>query len=872
MKQFKKKTIALVLASVVTVVGAFGAENYKNSLMALKLDNTENGAVNLTVLTKQDYANSISAVRKDANTYVIMLPETNSQMKGAARLVSNIDSVNVSTMPYTTSSKGYTKITIKTSPNTVLNASKGLFIPEQHQGLIETTTQQPEQPKFDEPHAEEEQAQQPEVRQEPIRSRSGVDQINPVDIRQSVKQFEQSPQTSEPERNSSYEEPSRPDEDNAPMPNPEEEQGPSPWTFIGGLILIAILMVLLVVRAKSSMREIIGEQTELDFDDEEDVKKKKEKEKKKKEAAKKQSITKINKAVKSLDKKYTKPDKMPVSVAPQPAPEIAEPEVEESPTIVDLDEIFQEAKQAPAPAAEEAQDEDFNADLEDFLAGFSFDEEDEEEVEEGPGYDEELYEKYISNGELKFSKDDVDKINMLLNSEINDDTLKNITDYITVPVVEKKRTPAEVLEDLVTTYSIDQNIVFTGSDIEALNKLISVEIDSDFITDLKTDPDIIKRREEEITKSKDKPHKTSELLTLNVKDMLPDLSEALKKQGGRKIESEAKPEVVYFSEGYDVSILSLKDKLPDLSIEINNKDAYKTRPSDTVEYSESGYDVQKMTISGLPDLKDVLKNPEKYETKEPEPVVVDEEALLKNISNVTFKPFDDGSRDFEIINEFDDSNAPSISDMQKEFDQFSDIQIVNDDELEVQTQREYDDFESLYDNSFVDLDNKTEQELDKELNDMMEELPKLEKPASKKPEPKRDDDSDKLLQFIQEKQVERETKKEEEKPEPQKDAQSGEKEFCTVRGEEYEILCRSDFDGNTGCYLGKNSNGYTVIGYAGDRTFKIKHYASLKSEQMQARASEKMADGTTRYIVRLGVHKFIMNAKDDNLEFVMDLC
>lgn len=155
----------------------------------------------------------------------------------------------------------------------------------------------------------------------------------------------------------------------------------------------------------------------------------------------------------------------------------------------------------------------------------------------------------------------------------------------------------------------------------------------------------------------------------------------------------------------------------------------KQRPSDTVEYSESGYYVQKMTISGLPDLKDVLKNPEKYETKEPEPVVVDEEALLKNISNVTFKPFDDGSRDFEIINEFDDSNAPSISDMQKEFDQFSDIQIVNDDELEVQTQREYDDFESLYDNSFVDLDNKTEQELDKELNDMMEELPKLEKPA-----------------------------------------------------------------------------------------------------------------------------------------------
>lgn len=870
MKQFKKKTIALVLASVVTVVGAFGAENYKNSLMALKLDSTETGDVNLTVLTKRDYANNISAVRKDANTYIIMLPETNSQMKGAARLVSNVDSVNVSTMPYTTSSKGYTKITIKTSPDIVLNTSKGLFIPEQHQELIETTASQPESPQYNEPMAET-PVPHSEVRHEPIRSRSGVDQINPVDIRESVRQFEPAPATTQSRQNDTYEEPSNSEDENSMLPNPDEEEGPSPWTFIGGLILIAILMVLLVVRAKSAMRQIVGEQADLDFDDEEELKKKQQKDKKKKkEAAKKQSITKINKTVKNLDKIYTKPDKMPVSVAPEPIAEIADPVVEEEPTVVDLDEIFQETKQSPAPQ-EEVQDEDFNADLEDFLAEFSFEEE-MEEVEEGPGYDEALYDKYISDGNLKFSKDDVDKINKLLNSEINDDTLKNITDYITVPPVEKKRSPAEILEDLVTTYSIDQNIIFMGEDIEALNKLISVEIDSDFITDLKTDPDIIKRREEEIAKSKGKSHKTSELLTLNVKDMLPDLSEALKKQGGRKIESEAKPQVVYFSEGYDVSILSLKDKLPDLSIEINNKDAYKTRPSDNVEYSESGYDVQKMAISGLPDLKDALKNPEKYEKKEPEPVVVDEEALLNNITNVTFKPFDDGSRDFEIINDFDDSNAPSISDMQKEFDQFSDIQIMNDDELEVQAQNDYDDFESLYNNSFVDLDNKTEQELDKELNDMMDELPKLEKTIPNKQEMKRDDDSEKLLQFIQEKQVERETKKEEQKPAVEADIPSKAKEFCTVRGEEYEILCTSNFTDTMGCYLGKSSNGYTVIGYADDRTFKIKHYDELKSEQMQVRVSEKMDDGTIRYIVRLGVHKFIMNAKGDNLEFVMDLC
>ena len=39
MKQYKKRTVALVLASVITVVGSFGAENYKNSLMSLKFQN-----------------------------------------------------------------------------------------------------------------------------------------------------------------------------------------------------------------------------------------------------------------------------------------------------------------------------------------------------------------------------------------------------------------------------------------------------------------------------------------------------------------------------------------------------------------------------------------------------------------------------------------------------------------------------------------------------------------------------------------------------------------------------------------------------------------------------------------------------------------
>ena len=53
MKQYKKRTVALVLASVITVVGAFGAENYKNSLMSLKFDEGSDKSVKMTLLTKQ---------------------------------------------------------------------------------------------------------------------------------------------------------------------------------------------------------------------------------------------------------------------------------------------------------------------------------------------------------------------------------------------------------------------------------------------------------------------------------------------------------------------------------------------------------------------------------------------------------------------------------------------------------------------------------------------------------------------------------------------------------------------------------------------------------------------------------------------------
>lgn len=882
MKQFKKRTIALVLASVITVVGAFGAENYKNSLMSLKFESGSNGAVSMTLLTKRNYEQTISPVKKDATTYVIMLPETNSQMPSEPELVGDVESVNVRTMPYTTSSKGYTKITIKTAPNAMLTARKALYIPDKGEDAeVGSTTQPLPQPTL-EPlrpiesdrtdSAEDDYGSELTGKNEDsIHSSSGVSQTAPVDIKKSVKQFEANPEVASEDNGNNLVNSSLPSDTS------DSSQAYDILLAVLAVMLILALCVFFYIRARDKMAALVGEQPDFS-DDETDKKKELEKE----QASKRKQI---KSTIRKLDKMYSQPTKMPVSnitieptvsTIPSEVNEI-EPQVE---NIVDLDELFQEKtnpSDVKVDTLEETNEE--NSALEDFLSGFSFDESNFlENEEEQKAFDEELYEKFINNENLKFSKDDVEKIEKLLNSEISDETMKNIESFAVTNPIEKKPSKREMLENFVTTYTVNQNVSFSKSDIDALNKLISVELDNDFITDLRTNPNRVNEMRQEIEKRSAKPHKSSELLTLNVKDMLPDLSEALKQQGGRKIESNAQPQVVYYSEGYDVSTLSLKDELPDLSVEINNDSAYESRPSDEVPLAESGYDVAKMSISDdLPDLEDALNNPEKYEKKEAL-VEVDEEALLKNISNISFKPFYDGSEELEILNDFDDGNAPTVSDMQEEFNQLdNNFEIVDEEEIvNTDDSNVVDDFESLYDDKFVDFDKKND-------DGVPEFASTVENSQKAQPKIKPSEEAEKLLKLIEEKQAEKQQKQEISRQpqeevkvnaEPENKDLPKEEDIKTfiVDNEIYEIVSKSNLTDKLGCYLVKNSSGYAIMGFIGEKVFKIKSYQRLKTAKLQTRVSEKLKDGTTRYIVRIGVHKFILNVKDDNMEYVMDLC
>ena len=883
MKQFKKRTIALVLASVVTVVGAFGADNYRNSLMSLKFESGSNGAVSMTVLTKRNYEQSITPVKKDATTYVIMLPETNSQMPSTPELAGDVESVNVRTMPYTSGSKGYTKITIKTAPNAMLTASKALYIPEK-KSEDESPTSQPIQPI---PPREDYQSTSPVIpsRDEvqtrnpaPIRSASGVNQTSPVDIKQSVRQFETTPAREESFANNAQKK--------TPEPVQENSNSFEVMLLIMGVLFVIVTSVFIYLKGKDKMAEVIGEQ--VDFSDDESKKgKKKEPEKKK-----------IRSTIRKLDKMYSKPTKMPVEslqfTSPDPVPQTSiQPEIEPQPVddslVVDLDELFQEKTKTAEPQEKETE-EDNNA-LEDFLNGFSFmDEPEDVQKDENKAFNEELYNKFISDENLKFSESDIEKIEKLLSIEISDDTMKNISQFAVTNPIENRPTSRERLENFVTSYTVNQDITFSKDDVNALYKLMNVELDNDFITDLRTNPNRIQEMREEIKKQKAKPHKASELLTLNVRDMLPDLSEALKRQGNKDIESEVKPQVVYYSEGYDVSTLSLKDELPDLSVEINNDAAYESRPSDEVELVDSSYEVAKMSVGDeIPDLDDVFNHPEKYEKQE-DVVEVDEEALLRNITNVSFKPFYDGNEEEEIENDFDNENTPTVSDMQDEFSQFGDnFEIVNDNELELEQANvtQTDDFETLFDNKYVDFDKKIEdvQELREEVKVPEVEpvkdtlLPKLEKKVTKTSK-NRSDEANELIRRIEEKEAEKKLarqKPEVEKVEPKTEIKQDDINVCEIKNliidnEIFEIVSKADFSDKLGCYLVKNSSGYQVIGFVGEKLLKIKHYEHLKGEKMQARVSEKLPNDVLRYIIRLGSHKFILNVSADNMEYVMDLC
>ena len=818
MKQFKKRALALVLASVVTVVGAFGAENYTNTLMSLKFDSDNNNGVNVTLFTKRNYTKPITTYKKDANTYVIMLAETDGRSTPPPEISGNVSNVNISTMPYTTNGQGYTKITINTISGTILTTKSALYIEKK-----DDTDRPPTKP---ETSTTEKKNISNTFKPEKISEAKHED----VTVQDSVKQFMPPAQPAKnsqanvsEQQNNNIEQTEQPAQ-NLQTQNPENtEEEYDSKLLLYGILIVIFVCVLIIVHSKNKMKELVGDHNEFSFDENPEDKKPKK--------------TKLKQTINKLDKMYEKPVTMSINFAPTAdMPDVVSDEFnnEQENVVVDLDELFEE------------NETDYNSALDDFLSDFSVSDENvisvqEQELDE---HINEMFEKYIKSGVVTFSEDDIERIEKLLNSEINDDTLRNIEKYaVHNPIEPAKISPKEKLENLITEYTVNQNLSFSKDDVDALDKLVQVEIDKNFVEDLTTNPERTKQMQQEI-ESRQVSHKKSEILTLSVKDMLPDLSEALKQQGNKRIESEVKPQVVYYSEGYDVETLSVKDELPDIVLDFDNPEYNKYRPSDEVALADTEYEVETLAIKDeLPDLKDVAEHPNKY-IEHKEKVKVDEDALLKNIANVTFKPFYDGNEALEISEKFESET--------EENDEFNSKKNIFDENPNIQN------------------DDVSE-------TSVTEELPVLEKTKAKiniKPDKNTKD----LLDIIeQQRKARREQKltagnvKERVSVKP-KVEESTHPQSITYEGENYEILCNSKISENTGCYLAEGKHGFYIFGYTDEKITKLKYYDKIQSKRVQIRLNEKLEDGASQYIVRCGLRKFILNVKDGDMEYVMELC
>lgn len=872
MNRFKKRTLALVLASVVTVVGSFATDNYKNSLMGLNFAASGN-TVNMTVQTKNSYEGNVTPIRKNENTYMLILPEMNSQASTPSlQQASGIASVNIRTMPYSNTAKGYTVVTIKTqTPSTVISASSQVYVPTNRVEYIGTNIQQ-------------------NIKQQGNNETIAKEKVEPKLVKKKIGKIEE-----EPVEEIQTESENQPllKEDAPPLSGLIETpyQAPTVETAKGTdhdhallwlwAVLITLVTVFIFVKARTKMQEIVGENLDINVKDETANDKKTKK------------INKIKTAINTLDSAYSKESRIPtrseysVPITPtktvKPAEEL---------NVVDLDELFQEHKSKNVPVES---DEDENDALEDFLSTFSFEDDivdESAEIEDNSGYDEEYYNKLVSNSDIRFTAEETECIIQLLNTEINDETFRNIDKYLVSIPISKAPSKEKILEDFITTYTIKQNVTFDSDDVNTLFKLINVELDGDFITDLRTNPQKTIEMEKDILAYGDKPKKASEIITLSVKDVLPDLSEALKKQGNKKIESNRKPETIYYSEGYDVSTLKLDESLPDLSVEINKKESYLSKPSAEFEVVDTNYTVGSnvlKTNSELPDLEDVMAHPEKYEQPKKEKIEVDIDALLNNISNVQFKPFYDGTNEFEVLNDI--SDVPSMSDIQQEFSQFEGFEIAQEESFEKNTiSDEYDDFESLYSNEYVDLDKENAADLPVEQNFsnqneaiVKKEVPQINNSIEKILEKTANNDNDtlsaeELIKKIEATKIEREIRKARlMRKEIVKKIENPEKPIisetirCILDGQTYTVISSASIDARMGCHLAKNEEGYAILGYIGDKLINIKQYDVLKSEKIHVRMSEKVTDEISRYIVRIGIQKFIINVTNDNIVFVMDL-
>lgn len=103
------KRISLIVAATVVAGNLAFADVSKNCITDLKLSN-DGGNVRVNIYTNKPYTDSVVVSKKEGNKYVILVPETTSNVKATPRVTGGGNvSVNMQTV---SAGRGYTKITL----------------------------------------------------------------------------------------------------------------------------------------------------------------------------------------------------------------------------------------------------------------------------------------------------------------------------------------------------------------------------------------------------------------------------------------------------------------------------------------------------------------------------------------------------------------------------------------------------------------------------------------------------------------------------------------------------------------------------------------------------------------------------------------
>ena len=321
MRQFKKRTLALVLASVITVAGSFASERYKNTLKALTFENKGNGIINMVVQTGSAYSGNVTPIKRGADKYVLMLPEVdaNSVQSDFRNVSSDIIGVETNTLPYTTNSNGYTKIVVYTKANVNLVGENRIFIPSADEKKLISNNN----------HSER-KVEQPQRYKQPQETNESVSEPVEEDYQEETQEeYSEQPLV---EDNISQEE-SIQDSASQVYEEPNKNDPYESYILFLSAFLILLLCIFIYKHSLSKMQEIAGES--IDFSEDSENKKKEKKSKQ------------IRSTIKNLDSKYSRPTGMPKTS--EYTVSESKPVVEEIPEIanvVDLDEIFKETKKA----------------------------------------------------------------------------------------------------------------------------------------------------------------------------------------------------------------------------------------------------------------------------------------------------------------------------------------------------------------------------------------------------------------------------------------------------------------------------------------------------------------------------------------------